>query len=202
MTTKKKRVPPNTTVNTSTEGILPEMSFFDEPPPALPEEFPQRQPEWAAPPENVVGATVPFDLVLANTGEVAVTVGGMTAYPTGVTFTVRVLHRQAGPEDVFFRLHHPGPGGLRLGVELADGSRAFADRGRGEPGSGPTLSSHGGHGGELTYEMQYWLWPLPPDGPLRFACTWPDEGIEETTAELDAPIRAAAGRAVEVWPVS
>jgi hypothetical protein len=177
------------------------MSFFEELPPAVPE-MPTRQPDWSAPPSNVVGATVPFDLVLANTGELAIAVGGMTAYPTGVSFVVRVLrrHMPADQPDSLFRMHHPGPGGLRLAVELADGSRAFADRGVVEPGRGPTLTGGGGGGSGLTYELQYWLWPLPPDGPLRFACTWPDEGIEETTAELDAPIREAAERAIEQWP--
>ena len=47
--------------------------------------------------------------------------------------------------------------------------------------------------------MSFWLWPLPAEGPLRFACEWPDEDIEETIAELDAPIRGAAARAVELW---
>jgi len=176
------------------------MSFFEQSLPPIPDEPAPRQPEWAAPPENAVGATVPFDLVLANTGHVAVAVGGMTAYPTGVSFVVRVVRRTAPPDDLFFRLHHPGPGGLRFGVELADGSRAFAEHGPGEPGRGPTLTSRGGGGGGLSYELGYWLWPLPPEGPLRFACAWPDEGIEETTAELEAPIREAAARAVELWP--
>jgi hypothetical protein len=175
------------------------MSFFEQDPPPFPEEPPQRQPEWAGPPENVAGVTVPFDLLLANTGDVAVAVGGMTAYPNGVTFTLRVLRREPGADDLFMRLHHPRPGGLRLGVELADGSRVLAERGA-EPGAGPTLASRGGGGGGLSYELEYWLWPLPPDGPLRFACAWPDEGIEETTAELEAPIREAAARAVELWP--
>jgi hypothetical protein len=176
------------------------MSFFDEIPPSHPEEGAPRQPEWAAPPENVVGATVPFDLVLASTGTVAVVVGGMTAYPTGLAFEVRILRREPAPDDLFFRLHHPRPGGFRFGVELPDGSRAFADQGPAEPGRGPTLSQRGGHGGGLSFELGMWLWPLPPAGPLRFACAWPDEGIEETSAELDAPIREAAARAIELWP--
>ena len=173
------------------------MGFFEQEPPAVPDEPPPRQPEWSAPPENVVGATVPFDLVLANTGDVAVAVGGMTAYPTGVSFTVRVVRREAASDDLFFRLHHPGPGGLRLGVELADGAKVIADRS--EPGRGPTLTPRGGGGGGLSFELGFWLWPLPPAGPLRFACAWPDEGIEETTAELEAPIHEAAARAIELW---
>src|SRR5262245_43035808 len=99
------------------------MSFFEEIPPPVPAQPAPRQPEWSAPPENVVGVTVPFDLVLASTGDVAVAVGGMTAYPTGVSFVVRVVRRTDAPDDMFFRLHNPGPGGLRFGVELADGSR-------------------------------------------------------------------------------
>jgi hypothetical protein len=138
------------------------MSFFDQIPPPVPEEPALRQPVWSAPPENVIGATVPFDLVVANTGDVAVAVGGMTAYPTG--------------------------------------SRAVADHGPNEPSSGPTLVGRGGSGGGLSYELGYWLWPLPPAGPVRFACEWPDEGIKETTAALDAPIRDAAARAIELWP--
>jgi hypothetical protein len=30
----------------------------------------------------------------------------------------------------------------------------------------------------------------------------PDEGIEETISELDAPIHEAARHAIELWPVS
>jgi hypothetical protein len=176
------------------------MSFFDEVPARGPEMDATRQPEWAGPPENVVGATVPVDLVLANTGRLAVTLGGMTAYPTGVGFEVRILRRDAVPEDALWRMHHPGPGGFRLGVELADGGRAVSNGGPPEPGRGPTLTARGGSGGGLTQEQTFWLWPLPPPGPLRFACAWPDEGVDETIAEVDVPIRDAAARAVELWP--
>jgi hypothetical protein len=199
VTAKKSRSPPKTTVKTSTRGILAHMSFFDEVASPAPKPSP-RQPAWSAPPENVVGATVPFDLVIVNTGRLAIAVGGMTAYPNGVTFAVRVLFRGPRDDDMFFRMHHAGAGGLRLGVELADGSRAFADGGPGERGQGPTMTPRGGGGGGLSYESEYWLWPLPPDGPLRFACAWPDEGVEETFAELEVPIREAAARAVELWP--
>jgi hypothetical protein len=176
------------------------MSFFEKIPAAQPPQPAPRQPEWSGPPENVVGATVPFDLVLVNTGQIAVTVGSMTAYPTGVSFELRILRRTPTPEDALWRMHHPGPGGLRLGIELPDGSRVVSDRGPHAPGKGPTLTPGGGSGGPLRQEQSYWLWPLPPAGPLRFACAWPDEGIDEAVAEIDAPIREAAERAVELWP--
>jgi hypothetical protein len=79
MTTKKSRVPPNTTVNVSTREILPDDELLRAHPAPVPEEPAPRQPGWSGPPENVVGATVPFDLVLVNSGDVAVAVGGMTA---------------------------------------------------------------------------------------------------------------------------
>ena len=28
--------------------------------------------------------------------------------------------------------------------------------------------------------MRWWVWPLPPDGPLEFICQWPVYGIGET----------------------
>lgn len=38
-------------------------------------------------------------------------------------------------------------------------------------------------------------------GPVTFVASWPDYGVAETRAELaGAAIRAAAGRAVVLWP--
>jgi hypothetical protein len=140
------------------------MSFFEEiPKPEIEVEARHRQPVWAGPPENMVGTTVPVDRTLANTGDLAVVLGGMTAYPTGVLFDVEILRRTfEGEEDDPF--------------------------------------SSGGGGG-LSYAMDFWLWPLPGEGTLRLACEWPDQGLPETVHDLDtAPIRAAAARAVELWP--
>jgi hypothetical protein len=39
------------------------------------------------------------------------------------------------------------------------------------------------------------VWPLPPPGPLVFACEWPAAGMALTRHEIDAqPILDAAGR--------
>jgi hypothetical protein len=180
------------------------MSFFEEiPKPEFQVEMrPHRQPEWAGPPENMVGSTVPVDLVLANTGDVAVVLGGMTAYPTGVLFEIEILRRTFEGEEAdpfAMRFHHTRPGGFRIGVELPGGHRLGADRG-GDT-STAMLSPQGGGGGGLSYRMDFWLWPLPGEGTLRVACEWPDQGLGETVCDLDtAPIRAAAARAVELWP--
>jgi hypothetical protein len=180
------------------------MSFFDDvPKPQFEVEMVRhRQPEWSGPPENVAGVTVPVDLILANTGDLAIVLGAMTAYPTGLLFEIEILRRTFEGEDVdpfSLHLHRPRPGGFRLGVELPDGHRL------GPSSGGDTtkamLSPRGGGGGDLSYGMDFWLWPLPGEGTLRFACEWPDQDLPETIHDVDTgPIRAAAARAVELWP--
>jgi hypothetical protein len=179
------------------------VSFFDEiPEPDFHVEKIHRRPDWAGPPENMVGSTVPVDLILANTGDLAVVLGRMSAYPTGVRFEIEILRRTFDREesDPFaMHFHHARPGGFRIGVELPGGHRLGADRG-GDT-SRAMLTPQGGGGGGLSYGMDFWLWPLPGEGTLRIACGWPDQGLAETVHELDtAAIRAAAARAIELWP--
>jgi hypothetical protein len=178
------------------------MSFFDEiPEPEFEVRQIHRRPEWAGPPENMVGVTVPVDVVLANSGDLAVVLAGVTAFPSGVLLSIEVLRRVLADEEhepFGMRMHHSRPGGFRIGVELPDGHRLGIERG--DTGKA-MLSPQGGGGGGYSYGMDYWLWPLPGEGTLRFACEWPDQGLAETVHDLDtAPIREAAARAVELWP--
>jgi hypothetical protein len=49
---------------------------------------------------------------------------------------------------------------------------------------------------------EYWLWPLPPPGPLIVGCRWPDRGIPETLVQIDPePLLAAAEKSRSVWEV-
>jgi hypothetical protein len=53
----------------------------------------------------------------------------------------------------------------------------------------------------LAWEVDVWMWGLPPPGPLVFASEWPARGISETRVEIDAGlVLEAAGRAVPIWP--
>jgi hypothetical protein len=46
----------------------------------------------------------------------------------------------------------------------------------------------------------YWLWPLPPAGPLQLSCEWPTAGIALSSVEIDADaIRADAQQALPLW---
>ena len=66
--------------------------------------------------------------------------------------------------------------------------------------SHPVLHQGGGGGGMRRYDVEYWLWPLPPPGPVLVACEWGDMGIDLTTQSIDAgPFLEAATRAQPLW---
>ena len=99
----------------------------------------------------------------------------------------------------------PFPDGfLRFGVQFADGRKATnLDRpaydAEQEPDR-PVLNQHGGGGGGSAWDLEHWVWPLPPAGPFAFVCEWPGRDIVESRAEIDAGlILEAAGRAVTFW---
>jgi hypothetical protein len=189
------------------------MSFFDsipEPPPP-PAPSPRQRPAWAHP-EAVIPGSVPGELLLIRTGEVAVAIGSVRAYPTGFEFTVHVCLRHAD------RAGHRSPdpfewqlGGqardevLRLGILYADGHRTATTSKR-RPSTDtaddePILQRRGGGGGDRAWHHDFWIYPLPPAGPVGVFASWLAHDVPETRGELDGDaIRAAAGRAVTLWP--
>lgn len=192
------------------------MEGFFTPPPPPPKEPEQRQPPWLGPPENVWGATVAWEAVLANTGEAAVCAGNIRAYPTGFELTVVGALRPGDdraetPDHPGWWLHHRRGADLpdellRFGVEFADGSRAtnIGSWPRGQPAAdgprGPVLIERGGGGRPGYWHQDYWIWPLPPDGPMLLVCEWPRYGIPVTAHRLDARvIGEAAQRAHVLW---
>jgi hypothetical protein len=49
--------------------------------------------------------------------------------------------------------------------------------------------------------MGFWLWPLPPPGPLTFVSAWPARTAEERSVVADgSEVVAAAAEARQVWP--
>jgi len=189
------------------------MSFFEQPsaPPDL--EEPQT-PEWMGPPENVLPGAFPLWLVLARTGDVMLAAHGGLAYTNGFCFTVSLRRRRAreGPGDDPIHLWHTArgreipPDALRLGIQFGDGSKATVFDGHRwfrtvERPEGPILLQRGGNGSSHSWELGFWAWPLPPQGPLAFVCEWPSEGVELTQAVIDAEVvHDAAERAEILWP--
>jgi hypothetical protein len=203
------------------------MSFFEPPPPPEPPEPPRivERPWWQAP-RNELGVSTSLRLMLARTENVAVALLDAVAYSTGLSFTLVVLQRAAsepflGEPDPF---EHPfghfrprryaeelPPELLRFGVEFSDGRKAttlgwggsvafFGADTEAEP-EDPVLSQRGGSGGDGNWESSFWLWPLPPPGPLAFVVEWPAKGIELTRHEVDAePLLEASSRSEMLWP--
>lgn len=149
----------------------------------------------------------------------AIFVSGFVAFPTGVMFDVRLVTREprrpGSDSRPPFLMQHALQAEpreelpdefVRFGVLLADGNKATNFDNRlgfrdffTEPES-PVLMPRGGGGSEHTWSMRFWLWPLPPDGPLTFVIEWPQFQIPETQASIDAAeIRTAAERARPIW---
>jgi hypothetical protein len=199
-------------------------SFFDPPPdPPEPPKRPALPPPrpWHGVPGGVIGRTVALNLVLGRSAKAAIWIASVTAYPDVFEFEVEIRHR----DRAAFSHDFPWPDGLhrgveeldpelfRLGLQFSDGRKAtnvnpgpgFWPRDRDTPPAGLILSEGGGGGGGdaaggSRWRQEYWVWPLPPEGPLAFVCEWPIADIPETRSEIDsAPFRDAANEAVILW---
>ncbi len=186
------------------------MSFFSSiPQPPAPETVRQPRPVWMQP-DHVVPGSVPGELLLIRTDEVAVAIGCIRAYPNGFEFTVHVRTRgeaESGsgpgfndPFDRFGRRSKTPGDVLQLGLLYADGSRGATTGGFGTKGD--VVLTPGGSGGSARrWDGNFWVHPLPPDGPVTFVASWIERGAAEAQAELDgAALRAAVARAVILWP--
>jgi len=214
-------------------AILPTVEFFElpEPPPGLSEARRHRRirPGWFGPPENVAPGVVLLELVLVNTGDVALYLNTVLAYPTGFELRLDTRARlESDDEDEdapdplgsYWRMsgrrlrrnsREIPPEVLRFGVEFSDGSKvtniasehAFfpeAKESDARPESAPRLVNQGGGGGGGSWHDAYWVHPLPPPGKLAFVCEWPQQQIELTKTVIEADtILAAAARARELW---
>lgn len=192
-----------------------QVSFFEVPEPdPEPEEHEHVPPVWAEPPHGVLPSVSTQRAVLANTEDVLVAADRFLVYPNGVVFTLTMMRREEPDE----RDHHPPwemfgrrrskelpDEMIRLGILFSDGSKwtNVTDRhpfGE-EDVEGPVVMGRGGGGGGRVWEMGYWVWPLPPPGPLTFVVSWPAEGVAEHRVQVDADefIELAPG-AERVWP--
>lgn len=194
------------------------LGFFEPPPPPPPPPAPYQRPKWMRP-DNILGVPVPINLLLARSPKAAVSVQHITAFPTGFEFRVVARCRIEG--ELWDPMHglagfrgRPGVRGgemsdeiLRFGIQFADGSKATSlgppiIGPRDQAQKGPILQHGGGASGGPVAEMTFWVWPLPPAGPLVFVCEWPKYRIALTRKEIDAGlIRDAAKLAIELWPV-
>jgi len=164
-----------------------------------------RQPEDEIPVELLVGA------IAARTDGTVITVPRLEVHSTGIVICADVVLRRRGESDRDWSWllhgrfeHRPAENDLRWRIELADGSIAeigelyrsnpTVDR----PPEGWTLTlangTGGGGGGGDRWEQHhgFWLWPLPPAGPMEFVVEWRERGIPESRLALDGDAILAA----------
>lgn len=164
-----------------------------------------RQPQ-SGPPGDEIGMLAVSGFVLARTAEVVVAVRGITAYSDGLHVAVVALFADhARSEDVAYSLQEfsRSPGRFRVGFAFSDRRTATSGQ-RDAPdveqaGTAQLKLLRSGQQ-DLLWTGEYWLWPLPPPGPLVVGCRWPDRGIPETLVEIDpTPLLSAAARSRSVW---
>jgi hypothetical protein len=156
------------------------------------------------PPPGWVGGSVPWHVVLVRTHRHYVELTEVSAFPTGVEFTMRLL-TAPGPPGVDAPRTIPGVlVGPRLDVRFADSRSTVAHSDPSYPydeaPNNPLLVFIRGGGSPNDMRNQLWLWPLPPPGPLTLTVNWPEEGVVDHTIVLDATeLVAAADRAERLW---
>ena len=180
------------------------MGFFAEVPPAEPEPPPRPRHPWELPDNEFAGVAPAGPLLLGRADQVAVAITSLAVYATGFEIFVAARIR---PDDRGSRTRlDPARVSFRLGMQLPDGSKVIGDHHRHGPGpdtepDGPILSPYAFGGGPGQRFSRWWAWPLPPPGPLEFVCEWPELGITETRAGIDAQlILDAAQRSIRLWP--
>jgi hypothetical protein len=189
------------------------MSLFDEEPARA---APRPGADWeqhrlhrhpqSGPPGDEVGLLALSSFVLARTPEVVVAVRGITSYSDGLHIAVVVIFADhARAEDLAYSLqeYSRSPGRFRVGLAFADGRKATSgqrDAPDVEQHAAAQLKLLGSSQQGLVWSGDYWLWPLPPAGPLIVGCRWPDRGIPETLVQIDpAPLLTAAAASRSVW---
>lgn len=187
------------------------MRFFRKSPPPEPalEPAPRQVHHPWHPPEAELPGIVPISTLHFDRSEqAAVAIIGIAAYARGFEFFLarRIRPGTPGldqdPTPEMRRRRHRAPEDFPVSVRFSDGRTATGGRSRGdsEP-TGPLLQPRGGGGTSHSQLLRWWVWPLPPPGPLEFICQWPVYGIAETRIGIDGQlILDAARQSVQLWP--
>lgn len=139
-----------------------------------------------------------MELVIGRSERAAVAVTRLAAYGEGFEFELHVLvdPDQQPPLRFSGPLRRQMPEGsaadtLMYGLLFADGSKV-TNLGRypaeNAAGSSPVLNAGASGGSGHEFRQSFWVSPLPPAGPLTFACEWAELGIELTTVAIDGQL--------------
>ena len=141
-------------------------------------------------------------LLLARTEDVAVGVTDLAAFRTGFEFRVNVQFHASGRHRL--AKEDPPEQALHFGLEFPDSRKAatfstLPEAPQVEP-DGIVLRAISFGAWCRSQYMHYWVWPVPPAGPVTFVCEWPAYGVTESMAHADASlIRQAASQSFPIW---
>jgi hypothetical protein len=189
--------------------------FRRPPTPAMPTRPFVRQP-WMSPPEDELGVALPVQKVLTTGDEAVVVLSSCVAYTSGFQLGISIRKKYEAPPLSNPRLHREMPEmSLEVGVRFADGretspardaeqrkafSEAFAAGSDPPLPPGPMIGSGGGGGGGRRWDWTYWIWPLPPDGPLTVVARWPAGRVPDGEVQVEgSAIRRAGERSEKLW---
>ncbi|MET8117067.1 ankyrin repeat domain-containing protein [Streptomyces prasinus] len=172
---------------------------------------------YAPPADRFAPARVPQLEVVGAGPETRVLLTGWSVWPRSVTLHLAVFRSvrrqvaEAGRQS-----------GLRVGLLFSDGRRVTSLDGkvsRRIPFTGPQGQEsvatteqavglipldpglHHPHRSLFKTDVDLYLAELPPPGEAELVVEWPDESMAETRTAIDVEVlRAASGRALEVWP--
>jgi hypothetical protein len=145
--------------------------------------------------------------MLARTDELALALLDIVAYSTGFGLKLVLRFRPDAdfdPRSMMMQMHGGDPDELRFGIAFSDGRKATNLGPRRPPSEDPPEISlsrgGGGGGGSRGWEFNFWVYPLPPPGPITLALEWPARGLAESRHELDAgAILEAAAKSEKLW---
>lgn len=167
---------------------------------------------------RTVPTTIAWNRVLADTTDVVLFAPRLCVYRS--LFRVAIAGRlrpTASPETAkrfsgaevrgnpYDRTAEELAGGLRLGVQFADGRRAVLER-HAFPSGGPfepapLLSSGRASSDEGAFDWEVAVAAIPGAGPVELYYRWLDLRIGESMVEIDGDaLRDAAGRSIDLWP--
>jgi len=186
------------------EERIVHMDFIDRGPSESSDGPRERSQPWVGPPDGWKGGSLPWELVVVSSLKGFAVMRNFEALPEGLKFEVSLM----APDDV----HHDPRGkseavrpfgGPKIIAVYSDGrrSRTLWREHKDVPPTSETpilwLSggSHGSTRGAEIGDYLFWLWPLPPPGPLTFVADWERKGVEEVDLVVDATALVHAARA-------
>jgi len=163
---------------------------------------------------------VPLRVIVVSQPRLVVALVDCVAYSNGFRVGLSIRSRDEIDHRSFGfgpPMERESPGSLRFGLRFANGREtttsghgpspdvlayyaAWQEGRQPEVPTGPVIGHTGGGGGGKRWDSEYWVWPLPPDGPMTISLKWPDGGVQLTSTEVDgSEIRGAGAQSKSLW---